>query len=80
MKVDVRTIAQQAVWGAKEVDIGLPKEECDAIRKALSIVGKYRKLALQCASHKDKNSDWTMVDFAVKNDRVIITVKYGMCG
>lgn len=80
MGIKVNTIHTSAVAIKEEVIIDLPKEECDALRKALGIIGKYRKLALQCAGHKDKNSDWTMVGYSVKNDKIIISVEYGMCG
>jgi len=80
MRVDVSIKHYSAISMEKEVSIELPKEECDALRKALAIVGKYRKLALQCANHKDKDSDWTEVEYAVKNDKVIVSVRFGMCG
>lgn len=80
MNIEVKTIVDQAIYAKKEVSIELPPEECAALRKALSIIGKYRKLALQCANHKDKYSDWTMVDYAVKNDKVIVTIACGACG
>lgn len=78
--VKVNTLYDGVPASSKEVVMDLPKEECDLLRNALGIVGKYRKLALQCVGHKDKDADWTMVNFAVKNDKVIITVEYGMCG
>lgn len=78
--IDVKTIYFGPIAVEQEVSIELPKAECDELRKALGIVGKYRKLALQYANHKDKNSDWTEVGFAVKSDKVIVNVRYGMAG
>lgn len=80
MKVEIKTIANQAIYAKKEVSIELPKEECEVLRKALSVVEKYRKISLQCVHHKEKNSDWTMIEYAVKNDKVIATISYGACG
>jgi hypothetical protein len=56
------------------------KEEEDALRAALAVVQRYEKLALQTIGTSPKNADWTMVQMAVKNDKVVVTVQQGMCG
>lgn len=69
-----------AVRGEQEVVISATKEQTDELRAALAVVGKFRMLAAQAGKHKEKDADWTMYRYTVKNDKVIVTIEAGACG
>lgn len=56
------------------------KAATDELRAALNLVQRYRDAALKALNTTEKHADWTMVDFAVKTDCVVVTVRQGMCG
>lgn len=82
--MNVTTLYDGAVAAAYNVTIPLSEEDADALRAALSVVQKYQQKAAQATkvktSGKRKNCDWAMYGYAVKNDKVIITVECGACG
>lgn len=66
---------------SREDEIVIPiynTERADRLREALKLVDKYRKIANMKVT--TKFSDWSMFEYCVKNDRVIVTVKQGACG
>lgn len=72
-----KTIFSGPVNGRTEVIFEATKAETDELRAALAVVDKWKKQALKVAP---KDSDWTMVDYAVKTDTVIVGVENGACG
>lgn len=80
MIFSIKTLDNGPVNGSKEVIISCTKDEADELRKALAIVDKYKKVAYKALKHKEKNADWTMEKYKVKNDRVIVIVESGACG
>lgn len=57
------------------------KESTDELRAALALVDRYRKAAFAALKlGKIADADWTMVDYAVKGDCVIVTIEQGACG
>lgn len=56
------------------------KADTDALRAALAVVQAYRIAALRALRTSEKRADWTMVDYAVKTDCVVVTVSQGACG
>ena len=74
----IKTVSEGAVSGQKDVVIEVSKEQADELRQALKTVDKYRLFALK--ETKEEASDWTMTDFAVKNNLVIVSVRQGACG
>ena len=56
------------------------KADTDALRAALAVVQAYRDAALKALRTKEKDADWTTVDYAVKTDCVVVTVSQGACG
>ena len=58
--------------------------ESNELRDALAVVDKYKNAAIFVVKSKKKydvrTSDWHMVDYCVKDDVVIISVKDGMAG
>jgi len=55
------------------------KESTDELRAALAVVDRYRKVAF-AALKVGAEADWTMVDYVVKDDCVIVTIEQGACG
>ena len=80
MKIEnVKRCWSGAVNGRDEVVFSATKEETTELRNALAVVDKWKKKALkEVAGAKDAN--WTMVDYAVKNYKVIVGVEAGACG
>ena len=76
----VKTIFDGAVSGEKEIVIDITQAQAKELRDALEIVQDYEEQALKAAKVSKKESDWVMVSYAVKNDKVIIRVKDGACG
>jgi len=69
-----------AVRGRRKVVVSATKQETDELRAALAVVDKFKRVALQAAKVKEKDADWTMLEYAVKTDRVIVTIEDGACG
>jgi hypothetical protein len=44
------------------------------------VVQSYRDAALRALRVREKDADWTTVDYAVKTDCVVATVRRGACG
>lgn len=85
MKCEVKSIFDNAVSRTCEVTILLPDpKESEGLRQALATVQKYQDVATKATKTrvhgKDPNCDWVMFNFAVKNDKVVITVDSGSCG
>lgn len=78
---DARTTRDGAVYVAYEVTL-LPEKEgdMDELRRALAVVDRYRKTALKALKVSEKNADFTVVGYGVKNDCVIVTVEQGANG
>ena len=76
MTIEVSSIWQGAVCGEHQVAIDISREQADELRKALSIVQKYEKMALAVY----KESDWCEIDYSVKNDKVLVLIRDGMAG
>jgi hypothetical protein len=85
MKCEVQNTFNGAVSRTDEVTILLPDpNESEMLRQALAVVQKYQDAATKATKTrvhgKDPNCDWVMFNFAVKNDKVVITVESGSCG
>ena len=78
---DVRVVRRGAIQLDHEVTV-LPKKEGDMeeLRLALAVVDRYKKAALQAIRTREKDADYTMVEYAVKNDCVIVKVRQGAAG
>lgn len=79
---NVRTISSGAIHLKKEVTL-VPEqgiEATNALRLALALVDRYKKAAMIALGANDKTADWTMIEYSVKNDCVIVTVEQGACG
>lgn len=67
-----------------DVSIELDNGEAEEIRSALKLIQKYEKIALKAIKEKTKicptTSDWHNVQYAVKNDKIIVIVTDGMIG
>lgn len=79
---DVQTISSGPVHVKKEVTLVLDKgvEDAKELRAALAVVGRYRTAAMRAIGWTEKDADWTMVGYAVKNDCVVVVVEQGACG
>ncbi len=82
--MNVTKLYDGAVAAAYNVTIPLSEEDAAALRAALAVVQTYQRKAAQATNvktdTKGKNCDWAMFGYAVKNDKVIITVDCGACG
>lgn len=85
MKIlEIKDVFQGAVSGQTDVSIALEQGEAVKLREALALIQKYEKAALK-AMREEKNyspteSDWHNIQYAVKNDRIIVKIKDGMAG
>jgi hypothetical protein len=69
-----------SVMSSAVVDIEITSEESRELRAALAIVDKYKSLAVKTYGVKLSEADWNMIQYSVKNDRVLVEIKIGMCG
>lgn len=56
------------------------RADTDALRAALAVVQAYRDAAMKALRVRERDADWTTVDYAVKTDCVVVTVGRGACG
>lgn len=81
---EVKTHIMSAVSNKTDVIISVDYEESQKLRDALAFIEKYKKLAFQAFKEKKKyfpnKSDWHMVSYGVKNDKVIVSIEDGMTG
>ena len=79
---DARVVRQGSINTLYEVTIVPEKglEDTNELRLALALVDRYKKMALQALKTTEKQADWTMIEYAVKNDCVVVTVDQGMSG
>jgi len=72
------------VWGLTKISLGITNEQAAELRKALETVQRYQKAAVQAYRHEfkhdPKDSDWCEFAYAVKNDKVIVSIRDGMAG
>jgi len=85
MKIlEVKDVAQGAVSGQTDVSISLEPGEAAKLREALALIQRYEKAALKAIKGEKKysptESDWHNIQYAVKNDRIIVKIKDGMAG
>jgi hypothetical protein len=64
----------------REIVFSASKKEVDELAKALEIMKKWRRQAMIAAQHKERDADWTMVDFSFKGKDVVVDVRSGACG
>lgn len=79
---DKKTLYQGAISVKREVTL-VPedlKKDTDELRLALALVDRYKKAALRALKTTEKTADWTMIEYSVKTDCVIVTVDQGACG
>jgi len=81
----VSQVFQSAVHGQVDVVAALDSNEAAELRQALNTIDKYERAVLKAIrktkQHGDPTeSDWRMVKYAIKGNRVTISVKDGMCG
>lgn len=76
-----KNVFQGAVHGQVDVSLSLEPGEAQSLRTALALVHRYEKAALDAVcdnkiegvQHPDpRTSEWHMVSYAVKNDKVIV--------
>lgn len=81
MKIEnTTTVFNGPVNGEYQVVFSATKDETDELRKALAIVHKWEKEASLAVKQNPKADDFTMYGFAVKTDKVIVTIEAGACG
>ena len=80
MKAEILDRRNGAVSGYTNLRIEGSAEEMAELKVALAVVDRYRKKALKVTGYSEKNADWTMVNYAVKSDCVMIKAQQGMCG
>lgn len=81
MKVEsVKDVFQGAVSGQVDVTLAIDQSEANELRQALKIVDKYKKVAVAALAVNPTESEWHMVTYSVKNDKVIVHIKDGMIG
>lgn len=54
--------------------------DIDALRAALAVVESYRSAAMRALKKRERDADWTMVEYDVKPDGVVVRVHQGACG
>lgn len=80
----VKDVFQGAVHGQSDVILLIDSNEAKDLRAALAVVDKYKKAAVDAfkkeKKYDPKESEWHMISYAVKNDRVIVSIMDGMIG
>lgn len=85
MKCEVKKAYYGVASSTYEVTFPLADQsESEELRQALAVVQRYQETAAKAVDvrvrSKDPNCDWVMFEFAVKNDKVVVTVESGACG
>lgn len=82
--LEVKAVPLSVVAGQNDVSIALEPGEAAKLRDALALIQKYEKAAFKAikgkTGHCPTGSDWHNVQYAVKNDKIIVKVKDGMAG
>lgn len=81
----ISRVRSTAVSTTIAVEISIDTQQAEELRRALAVVDKYRKQAIQAVHHYEKHhpvrdADFCEIEYGVKNDKVVITVKSGMAG
>ena len=80
----IERLPASVVHSHTKIGISITNEQAAELRKALEIVDRYKKAAIQAYKHEfkydPKDSDWCEISYAVKNDRVFVHIKDGMAG
>lgn len=79
---DAHVVRQGAINTLSEVTLvpGTEDGDTEKLRLALALVDRYKKAALRALKTSEKSADWTRIEYAVKNDCVVVTVDQGMAG
>jgi hypothetical protein len=85
MKIlEIKDAFQGVVSSQTDVSIALEPGEAAKLRDALALIQKYEKAALKALKQEKgysaTESDWHNIQYAVKNDRIIVKIKDGMAG
>lgn len=85
MKLEsIKEIGLSVVSGQVDVIFSTDVSESNELRSALGIVDKYKKAAFTVIKEEKglnpKESDWHMVSYCVKNNKIIVSIKDGMAG
>jgi hypothetical protein len=64
----------------KNLIFSASKQEVEELRKALEVITKWKRQAFIAVKHKERDADWTMVDFSFKGKDVAVDVQSGACG
>lgn len=56
------------------------RADTNELKAALDVVQRYRNAAMRALRLRDRDADWTTVEYAVKTDCVVVTVNRGACG
>lgn len=82
--LEVKAVPLSVVASQNDVSIALEVGEAPKLREALALIEKYKKAAFKAIREETGNcptgSDWHNLEYAVKNDRIIVKVKDGMAG
>lgn len=85
MKLEsVEHVGGTVVSARTAVTFSVERKSANELRQALAIVQRYEKAAVKAVQqeiHNDpRESDWHRFSFAVKNDKVVVTIEDGMAG
>jgi hypothetical protein len=85
MKIlEIKDVFQGVVSSQTDVSVELEAGEAAKLREALALIQKYEKAALKALKQEKgycvTESDWHNIQYAVKNDRIIVKIKDGMAG
>jgi hypothetical protein len=81
----IENVANGVVWSENQVSIDITKAQSDELRAALSLIDKYKKIAIKEYRGKykfnpERESDWCEFGYSVKNDKVLVLIRSGMAG
>lgn len=84
MTPKIKVVSSTAVSTKREVVIPIDTVQAAELRNALAVVEKYKKSALAAfrkeVKYSPKESDWCMISYCVKSDKVIVSITDGMAG
>jgi len=78
--VDRKMVSYNPVIGEWETTIEATWEEIAEFNKALNVVNRFKDLAMAEHKIREENADWTMFNYNQEENKMIVTIKQGMCG
>lgn len=76
-----RTVLNSEIKGVYEVTL-VPEKvaSIEELSAALKVVEAWREAAVDALRVRANYADWTEVEYLVRPDHVLVTIKQGMCG